>query len=141
MIPVYIRLPTMASNHPPTNTTTLLTEPDQCRVDYSWAMHKALRCGLGCVILEMPGTGDSPADATDPQSLSRLWLSLNAWMHRQAIFDMTRLCLWCPHTRNRPSFDSLVIPNPTLDVSPMMPKRADPAITASPCGIVGKVLE
>jgi hypothetical protein len=66
-IPLYIRLPT-TPRQAPIATTILLTGADQCRADYSWALHECLRKGSGCVILETPGSGDSPADLTIPRA-------------------------------------------------------------------------
>jgi hypothetical protein len=102
-IPVYIRLPT-THHQAPIPTTILLTAADGCRADYSWALHECLRKGWGCVILESPGSGDSPADPTDPQSLSRLWESLTTWMEKQGAFDTGSLCAWWPQGKGHASF-------------------------------------
>ncbi len=99
-IPVYIRLPTTALRQAPLPVTVVCTEAEQSRADYSWALHECLRKGRIGVILETPGSGDSPAEAQDAESLARLWESLVTWLETQGIFDLDRLTVWWPEARD-----------------------------------------
>lgn len=44
--------------------------------------------------MEIPGTGDSPADTKDPTSPDRVWTTLFDWVERQLEIDQTRKVLW-----------------------------------------------
>lgn len=112
-IPIYIRLPLATSRRAPIPITIVLTEPGQCRADYSWALHETLRSGCGCLILETPGTGDSPVDSTDPQSMARLWESVTSWMRKQAVFDMNMVRVWWPKAKDADRYSYLVRPGST----------------------------
>ncbi|CAM1503338.1 Fc.00g081140.m01.CDS01 [Cosmosporella sp. VM-42] len=50
--------------------------------------------GWHALVAEIPGTGDSPANKTDPTSPERLWSSLLDWAETQPQFDMTRFGVW-----------------------------------------------
>lgn len=49
---------------------------------------------IGCIVAEIPGTGDSPALASDPESPDRQWSSLLDWMDAQPAIDSSRVCVW-----------------------------------------------
>jgi predicted peptidase len=46
------------------------------------------------VCLEIPGTGDCPADAKDPTGPDRLFSSLLEWVDAQEGIDAKQLCVW-----------------------------------------------
>ena len=52
------------------------------------------------MILETPGSGDSPVGSDDPEGLARLWESLIAWLKKQDIFNLDRLTVWWPKVRD-----------------------------------------
>ena len=93
-IPVYVRLPSKASKSNPAPTVLLLTGLDGHRPDNTQRTHEFLNRGWACVIAEIPGTADCPADPKDPKSPDRLWDSIFAWMTRRNVFDMSRVCVW-----------------------------------------------
>ena len=50
--------------------------------------------GIAVVILEIPGTGDSPALKTDPKSPDRQNDSLLDWVERQDAIDARKVIVW-----------------------------------------------
>lgn len=52
------------------------------------------RNNVATLILEIPGTGDSPADPSDPTSPDRIWSTLFDWIDGQAEIDQTRKAMW-----------------------------------------------
>ena len=50
--------------------------------------------GIGTVVLEIPGTGDCPADAADPTSPARLYDSLFEWIGEQERVDQKKIAVW-----------------------------------------------
>jgi pimeloyl-ACP methyl ester carboxylesterase len=46
------------------------------------------------VCLEIPGTGDSPADPQDPLSPDRLFTSLTEWLGKQEAIDQKKIVAW-----------------------------------------------
>ena len=93
-IPVYVRLPSNASKSKPIPTVLLMTGLDGYRPDNTQRTYEFLKRGWGCVIAEIPGTADCPADPKDAQSADRMWDSVFAWMKKQEIFNMKRICAW-----------------------------------------------
>ena len=93
-IPVYVRLPSKASSSNPVPTVLLITGLDGHRPDNTQRTHEFIQRGWGCIIVDIPGAGDCPADAKDPDSPDRLWDSVFLWMRRQGVFDMQKICVW-----------------------------------------------
>lgn len=52
------------------------------------------RVGCASVVLEIPGTGDSPADRDDPTSPDRQWSSLLDWVAGQKELDEKKVVVW-----------------------------------------------
>ena len=44
--------------------------------------------------IEIPGTGDCPAEIHDPQSPGRLWSSVLDWLEQQDWVDKNRVIAW-----------------------------------------------
>jgi pimeloyl-ACP methyl ester carboxylesterase len=44
--------------------------------------------------VEIPGTGDSPALAADPESADRLFSSILEWVHQQSWVDKRNIVAW-----------------------------------------------
>jgi dienelactone hydrolase len=93
-VPVYVRLPTHASRESPVPAILLITGLDGYRPDNTQRSQEFVNRGWGCVIAEIPGTADCPADPKDPKSPDRLWSSVLDWMASQGIFDMTKIIAW-----------------------------------------------
>ena len=92
-IPVYVRLPKSAEGKK-VPVVLLLTGLDGYRPDNTQRSNEFLARGWGCVIAEIPGTADCPADPADPESADRLWTTLLDWMAEQELFDMERVMVW-----------------------------------------------
>ncbi|KAI9776534.1 MAG: hypothetical protein M1839_009515 [Geoglossum umbratile] len=93
-IPVYVRLPTNASRDNPVPSILLITGLDGYRPDNTQRSQEFINRGWGCVIAEIPGTADCPADPKDPKSPDRLWSSVLDWMDGQGCFDTKKIMVW-----------------------------------------------
>ena len=93
-IPIYYRAPSTATKEHPVPTILLLTGLDGHRPDNTQRTCEFLKRGWACVIAEIPGTADCPADPKDPDSPDRLWNSVLKWMNEQRIFAMERVVVW-----------------------------------------------
>jgi hypothetical protein len=92
-IPVYVRHPKLASNGK-VPVVLLLTGLDGYRPDNTQRSDEFNARGWACVIAEIPGTADCPADPGDAESPDRLWTSLLAWMGSEGNFDMRKVMVW-----------------------------------------------
>ena len=93
-IPVYVRRPESAINGVPVPTVILMTGLDGYRPDNTQRTWEFISRGWATVVVEIPGTADSPANAADPKAPERLWDSLLAWMKQEGGFDMKNLLVW-----------------------------------------------
>lgn len=93
-IPLYIRLPEEASATNRVPVVLLMTGLDGYRPDNSQRTHEIINRGWATVVVEIPGTADSPADPADPESPDRLWNSVLDYMDRRPEFDMSRVAAW-----------------------------------------------
>lgn len=93
-IPVYYRVPSTATAEKPVPTVLLITGLDGYRPDNTQRTSEFLARGWGCVIAEIPGTADCPADPQDPESPDRLWDSVFEWMHQKKLFNMSNVTVW-----------------------------------------------
>jgi hypothetical protein len=93
-IPLYIRVPSTATPENRVPTVLLLTGLDGYRPDNTQRSYEFVKRGWGCVIAEIPGTADCPADPKDPKSPDRLWDSIFQWMGKKGIFDMSNVVAW-----------------------------------------------
>jgi len=92
-IPIYIRVPDEAREHP-VPVVLIMTGLDGYRPDNSQRTHEITNRGWATVIVEIPGTADSPADPADPESPDRLWSSVLDYMAQRPEFDMTHVAVW-----------------------------------------------
>ncbi|TKA52113.1 hypothetical protein B0A49_11935, partial [Cryomyces minteri] len=94
VIPIYHQLPEGASKENPAPTVLIMTGLDGYRTELvAWAEGWRQK-GVGVIIVEIPGTGDSPALPTDPTSPDREWSSLLDWADSQEGIDSKRICVW-----------------------------------------------
>lgn len=93
-ISLYIRLPEEASASNRVPVVLLMTGLDGYRPDNSQRTHEIIARGWGVVIVEIPGTADSPADPADPESPDRLWDSVLDWMATRPELDMSLVAAW-----------------------------------------------
>jgi len=93
-IPVYARVPSSASLENPVPTILLITGLDGYRPDNTQRSYEFLKKGWSCVIAEIPGTADCPADPKDPKSPDRLWDFILEWMGKKGTFDMKKVVAW-----------------------------------------------
>jgi acetyl esterase/lipase len=94
-IPVYVRLPEKgAQDGGKFPVVLLITGLDGYRPDNTQRSDEFIARGWACVIAEIPGTADCPADPSDPNSPDRLWTSVLDWMGNQGTFDMKRVMVW-----------------------------------------------
>ena len=50
--------------------------------------------GWASIAVEIPGTGDCPADPNDPTSAERLWSSVLDWVEQQPWVEKGKLIAW-----------------------------------------------
>ncbi|KAF1838388.1 alpha/beta-hydrolase [Decorospora gaudefroyi] len=93
-IPVYHLLPETASKDSPVPTVIIFTGLDGYRTELAVWMEGWRRVGLATIVLEIPGTGDCPAEASDPTSPDRLYSSLFDWVDEQAELDKQKTAIW-----------------------------------------------
>lgn len=93
VIPVYIRLPKTAGKGK-VPVVLLMTGLDGYRPDNTQRSNEFLDRGWACVVAEVPGTADSPADPRDPESPDRLWTSVLDWMEEAGHFNMDKVIVW-----------------------------------------------
>jgi hypothetical protein len=79
-IPVYVRVPN--GDLPATGWPVLLfiCGIDAYRTDHTPRTDWHIRDGFATVSVEIPGTGDCPANANDPKGVDRLWTSVLDWI-------------------------------------------------------------
>ena len=46
------------------------------------------------MVLEIPGTGDHPGDASDPKAPDRVWDSVFEWVEKQREIDRKQIIAW-----------------------------------------------
>ncbi|KAL9101311.1 MAG: hypothetical protein Q9163_003423 [Psora crenata] len=93
-IPVSVRIPSNAA--PRTKFPTILTiyGLDGHRLEHTMPSTHHIANGWASVAVEIPGTGDCPADPNDPTSPERLWSSVLDWMREQSWIDSNRIAAW-----------------------------------------------
>lgn len=91
-IPVYHLVPESAT---PVPTVIIFTGLDGYRTELAVWMEGWRQVGVATIVLEIPGTGDCPANAADPESPDRLYSSLFDWIDTQsATLDNKKTAIW-----------------------------------------------
>jgi dienelactone hydrolase len=93
-IPIYYQLPPGASAQTQFPVVIIFTGLDGYRTELAVWAEGWRRLGVGLIVVEIPGTGDSPALANDPTSPDRLWTSLLDWVETQDGINKEKLCVW-----------------------------------------------
>ena len=87
-------LPPGASASNPCPLLMIITGLDGYRTELAVWQRGFLNVGVGTVIAEIPGTGDSPADPKDPTSPDRQWSSVLDWINEQKEVDSKKILVW-----------------------------------------------
>jgi alpha-beta hydrolase superfamily lysophospholipase len=93
-IPVYHLLPASATPDAPAPCLIIMTGLDGYRTELAVWMEGWRQKGVGTIVLEIPGTGDSPALPNDPESPDRQYESLLDWIDTQDRIDKKKVCVW-----------------------------------------------
>ncbi|CAN8100973.1 unnamed protein product [Discula destructiva] len=93
-IPVNFLLPPNASPLIPAPVVIIMTGLDGYRTELAVWQEGWLQKGVATVVVEIPGTGDSPAASSDPSSPDRQWSSVLDWIDQQAELDNQRIVVW-----------------------------------------------
>jgi len=93
-VPVNSLLPPGASASNPCPLVLIITGLDGYRTELAVWQQGWLQQGVGTVIAEIPGTGDSPALTTDPTSPDRQWSSVLDWIDAQQEVDSKKIVVW-----------------------------------------------
>ncbi|SMR54494.1 unnamed protein product [Zymoseptoria tritici ST99CH_3D1] len=93
-LPFYYHLPPGTTKDEPAPLVIILSGLDGYRTELvvwseGWSQKK-----VATIILEIPGTGDSPADPSDPTSPERQWSTLFDWIDEQPEIDQSRKAMW-----------------------------------------------
>jgi pimeloyl-ACP methyl ester carboxylesterase len=97
-ITFYYHLPPGTTKDTPVPLVVILTGLDGYRTELAVWIEGWSQKGVGVIVLEIPGTGDSPAAPRDPTSPERQWSSLFDWIDEQAEVDHKRVVLWAYST-------------------------------------------
>lgn len=93
-IPINLLIPPSASGSSPVPLLIIFTGLDGYRTELAVWQRGFLDKGVATVVAEIPGTGDSPADPSDPTSPDRQWSSLLEWVKTQSQIDPTKIIIW-----------------------------------------------
>jgi pimeloyl-ACP methyl ester carboxylesterase len=90
----YYHLPPGTTAGSPVPTIILLCGLDAYRTEIAVSIEGWSRHNVAVIILEIPGTGDSPADPSDPKSSDRVFSTLFDWLDAQPELDPSRRACW-----------------------------------------------
>ena len=93
-IPVYHLVPDTATKDNPVPTVVIFTGLDGYRTELSVWMEGWRQVGVATIVLEIPGTGDCPANPSDPKSPDRLYSSLFDWIDTQPLLNNKQTAVW-----------------------------------------------
>ena len=94
VIPIYHQVPEGASKDNPAPCIIIYTGLDGYRTELAVWIEGWRQKGCAVIILEIPGTGDSPAFPSDPTSPDRQNSSLLDWVDTQDRIDAKKLVVW-----------------------------------------------
>ncbi|KAK0352512.1 hypothetical protein LTR59_008723 [Friedmanniomyces endolithicus] len=97
-IPFYYHLPPGTTKEKPVPLVIILTGLDGYRTELAVWIEGFSQKDIGVIVLEIPGTGDSPADPKDATSPEREWSSLLDWLHEQSEVDHKRVAVFSVST-------------------------------------------
>lgn len=92
-IPAYHLVPESESGKP-VPTVIIFTGLDGYRTELAVWMEGWRQVGVATLVLEIPGTGDCPANPSDPTSPDRLYSSLFDWLDTQSTLDVSKRAIW-----------------------------------------------
>ena len=78
----------------PVPTLIVFTGLDGYRTELAVWMEGWRQVGVASIVLEIPGTGDCPADPSDPTSPDRLYSSLLDWVDAQESLAKGKTAIW-----------------------------------------------
>ncbi|KAK0724290.1 yellowish-green 1-like protein [Lasiosphaeris hirsuta] len=93
-VPVNFLLPPAASPAAPAPLLIIFTGLDGYRTELAVWQRGWLDKGVASLVVEIPGTGDSPALATDPTAPDRQWSSVLDWVAEQPAVDANKVVVW-----------------------------------------------
>jgi pimeloyl-ACP methyl ester carboxylesterase len=93
-MPAYYHIPPGTTATHPAPLVIIFTGLDGYRTELAVWIEGWSHQGVAVLVLEIPGTGDSPADASDPTAPDRQWSSLFDWIDAQPQIDPRRKALW-----------------------------------------------
>jgi predicted dienelactone hydrolase len=93
-VPVFHQLPDSATKEKPAPCVVIITGLDGYRSELIVWAEGWRRLGIAVVVVEIPGTGDSPAAPKDPKSPDRQFSSVLDWIDGQDKIDSKKICVW-----------------------------------------------
>lgn len=93
-LPIFHQIPDTATKEKPAPCVIIVTGLDGYRTELCCWAEGWRRNGVALCVMEIPGTGDSPAAPKDPESPERLWSTLLDWLDTQDRVDNKKLCVW-----------------------------------------------
>ena len=94
VVPMNFLLPPGASASNPCPIVMIITGLDGYRTELAvWQQGFRMK-GVATLVGEIPGTGDSPAIATDPTAPDRQYSSVLDWINSQREIDSKRIVVW-----------------------------------------------
>lgn len=93
-IPVTVRLPPGAQPGQSFPTVLQIYGLDGYRTEHTMPSSHHIARGWASIAVEIPGTGDCPADPNDPTSPDRLWSSVLDWIDAQPWIAKGKVVAW-----------------------------------------------
>ena len=93
-IPIFHQVPDSATKENPAPLVLIITGLDGYRTELAVWAEGWRRNGVAIAVVEIPGTGDSPADPKDITSPDRQFSSLLDWIDTQQRIDSKKTCVW-----------------------------------------------
>jgi dipeptidyl aminopeptidase/acylaminoacyl peptidase len=93
-IPAFFSVPDGASKARPVPVVVGICGLDAWRTELVALAGMLRRQGVAMVVVEVPGTGDSPALPGDPESPDRQWSSVLDWLDEHEAIDSRKVVAW-----------------------------------------------